>query len=66
MKLRRASVHYQSLPTGEKVKYLRLMYRAGRTTIGRSMLASHIEPEFVARIEVTEVTHAVANGSCRW
>lgn len=48
MQLLRASVHDMSLPTGERVKYLRLAYRAGRTNIGQSVLASRFPPEFVA------------------
>jgi len=63
MELLRASIHYMDLPTGERVKYLRLMCRAGRTIIGRSVLARRFPPEFVARVEVFEAAHAIADGS---
>lgn len=61
MKLLSASAHYLDLPTGERIKYLRLMYRAGRAIIGRSVLARRFPPEFVARVEASEATHAVAD-----
>jgi len=58
MKLLSTSAHYLDPPTGERVKYLRLMYRAGRAIIGRSVLASRFSPEFVAddcqRLKVIE------------
>lgn len=53
MDLLSASVHHLNLPSGEKVKYLRLTYRAGRATIGRTVLASRFSPEFVARVEAS-------------
>jgi hypothetical protein len=55
MKLLRTSVHYLSLPAGEKVKYLRLTYRTGRAVVGRSMLASRFPPEFVAKAEAAQM-----------
>lgn len=53
MTVTKASVHYLSLKTGEKVKYLRLMYRAGGTIVGRSILARRFSPAFVAEVEAT-------------
>lgn len=51
MTLTKASVHFMRLESGELIKYLRLVYRAGRTTIGRSVLASRFRPDFVAQVE---------------
>lgn len=51
MNLIKASVHYLPLRTGEKVKYLRLMYRAGTTTVGSSILARRFSPAFIAKVE---------------
>lgn len=50
------------LPTGEKVKYFRLTYRAGQTIIGRTMLASRFSLEFVARIEASGSTKGLVVG----
>lgn len=62
MKLLRTSIHYLDLPTGEKVKYLRLMCRAGRTIIGRSVLTSRFSLKFVARIEASGGTKGLVVG----
>ena len=51
MILKNATVHFMPLENGEKVKYFRLRYRAGRATIGRSVLASRCGPEFTAKVE---------------
>lgn len=56
MKLYKASVHYMELATGERVKYLRLMYRSGNTTIDSSVLARRFSPEFVAEVEAASMT----------
>lgn len=51
MNLIKATVHYRMLETGERVKYLRLMYRAGGTTVGRSILACRLSAAFVSEVE---------------
>lgn len=48
MTLTKATVHFMKLESAERIKYLRLRYRAGRITIGWSVLASKCCPDFMA------------------